>query len=147
MVAWLGAVLLALAVVWGTASPASADGQWQEVAKRVTSLIQEVPALYATGDVKAVESTIRKAYYEEYQASGLEDEIKHRLGADRSSAFSKGVVELRNLARDGAPQSEVDDQTGRLVTRLETDVADLESADSGADLGDHTGQVVAQREG
>ena len=62
---WLAVVLLALAVVWVGAAPASADTRWQEAADAVTSLLEEVPALYAGGDVKAVEATIRKAYYEE----------------------------------------------------------------------------------
>lgn len=137
-------VLLALAVVWGGAAPASADTRWQGAADAVTSLLEEVPALYASGDVKAVEATIRKAYYEEYQASGLEDEIKHRLGADRAKAFSNGVVELRNLARDGAPQTEVDDRTAQLVKQLATDLAELQDAPEVTDRWSRVAQSIAE---
>ena len=128
VVVLLGTALLALTLVWGSAAPAAADDRWQAVADSVTALLEEVPAQYQAGDLKAVESSIRKAYYEEYQASGLEDEIKHRLGAERSKAFQTGVVELRNLTRDQAPQAEVEQRTADLVTQLATDVAELESA-------------------
>lgn len=125
---WLLAGLLAVGLGWSLASPAAADDQWQEARDSVTSLLSEVPAQYAAGDVKAVEATIRKAYYEEYQASGLEDEIKHRLGAERSSAFQSGGVELRNLARDGAPGDEVEAFTAQLIEQLTTDVAEVQTA-------------------
>ena len=98
---WLAAAILAVAIGWGAASPAAADGQWQDTTDAVVALLEGVPAQHAAGDVKAAEAAIRKAYYEEYQASGLEDEIKHRLGAERSTAFQQGVVDLRNLAREG----------------------------------------------
>ncbi|MFT3889332.1 MAG: FTR1 family iron permease [Arachnia sp.] len=128
---WLtrgGAVLVALALLWLAVLPARADGQWTTVAETVSAMLEEVPAQYAAGDVKAVESTIRKAYYEEYQASGLEDEIKHRLGADRSGAFQDGVVELRNLARDGAPSADVEAKVAELTRLLATDVAEAAAA-------------------
>lgn len=144
MLAWMAAALLALAIAWGTAAPASADDRWQQVADTVAALLEEVPELYASGDLKAVEAAIRKAYYEEYQASGLEDEIKHRLGADRSKAFQTGVVELRNLARDGAPQSDVDDRTSQLVTQLNTDVAELQDAPEVTDRWSRVAQSIVE---
>ncbi len=126
------------------AAPASATDRWQEVADTVGALLKEVPALHASGDLKAVEATIRKAYYEEYQASGLEDEIKHRLGAERANAFRTGVVELRNLARDGAPQSDVDDRTSQLVTQLHTDVAELQQAPEVTDRWSRVAQSIVE---
>ncbi|MCW5952146.1 MAG: FTR1 family iron permease [Propionibacteriaceae bacterium] len=125
---WLVAALAVMAMTLGAAAPASADERWQQVAGTVASLLEDVPALYSEGDLKAVEATIRKAYYEEYQASGLEDEIKHRLGADRAKAFQSGVVELRNLARDEAPRADVENKTALLVGQLATDVAELQDA-------------------
>lgn len=125
---WLGTALLAWAMLGGTAAPATADDRWQAVADSVTALLEEVPGLYQAGDLKAVEATIRKAYYEEYQAKGLEDEIKHRLGADRAKAFQAGVVELRNLTRDQASQVDVEQRTAELVSQLAADVAELQDA-------------------
>lgn len=144
MFAWLAAVLLALVIVWGGAASASADTRWQGAADAVTSLLEEVPGLHAAGDLKAVEATIRKAYYEEYQASGLEDEIKHRLGAERSKAFQTGVIDLRNLARDGAPQADVDAQTALLVTQLGADVAELQDAPEVTDRWSRVAQSIVE---
>lgn len=122
---WIGAALLALTIAFGTTSPASAEDPWQDVAGTVTALLQEVPGQYASGDLRAVEATLRKAYYEHYQAQGLEDQVKHRLGAERSSAFSTGVVDVRNLARAGAPQAEVDAAIAALTAQLATDLEEL----------------------
>ena len=118
---WLAAAILAVAIGWGAASPAAADGQWQDTTDAVVALLEGVPAQHAAGDVKAAEAAIRKAYYEEYQASGLEDEIKHRLGAERSTAFQQGVVDLRNLAREGT-EADVEAKTAELVELLRADV-------------------------
>ena len=142
--AWLSALLLGLAIVWGAAAPAAAEDRWQAVADTVTSLLEEVPGQYQAGDLKAVEATIRKAYYEEYQASGLEDEIKHRLGAERAKAFQTGVVELRNLARDEAPQADVDERTAQLVTQLATDVAELQDAPEVTDRWSRVAQSIVE---
>jgi high-affinity iron transporter len=120
-------MLLAVAIGWGAASSASADGQWQDTTDAVVALLEGVPAQHAAGDVKAAEAAIRKAYYEEYQASGLEDEIKHRLGAERSTAFQQGVVDLRNLAREGT-EAEVEAKTAELVELLRADVAEAATA-------------------
>lgn len=123
---WIGAVLLALTVtVGGSATLASAEDPWQGIADTVTALLDEVPTQYASGDLKAVEATLRKAYYEHYQAQGLEDQIKHRLGADRSAAFSTGVVGVRNLTREGAPQADVEAAVTALTAQLATDLDDL----------------------
>ncbi|MFT3876498.1 MAG: FTR1 family iron permease [Propioniciclava sp.] len=120
----IGALWLALSLAI-SATPAAAEDPWQGVAGTVTSLIEQVPGQYAAGDAKAVETTLRKAYYEHYQAQGLEDQVKHRLGAERSAAFSKAVVELRNMTRDGAAQAEVEAATTALTARLAADMRDL----------------------
>lgn len=124
---WLSAALLTFSLASG-ATPAAANDPWQGIADTVTSLIDEVPGQYAAGDVKGIEATLREAYYEHYQAQGLEDQVKHRLGADRSGAFSKGVVELRNMTRDGASQADVEATTTALTGRLAADMRDLAAA-------------------
>lgn len=131
---WLGALLLAVAISWSAITPATADEQWVEVSETVTSLLAEVPALHQAGDDRAVEAALRKAYYEEYQVSGLEDEIKHRLGADRSSAFQTGIVELRNKSRDGASRG-IEQLTSALIAQLATDVEEVQTAPEVNDRG------------
>lgn len=125
MLVFVVALLAASAIAWGGHARAAADEPWEEVADQVTSLLAEVPGQYASGDLRSVEATLRSAYYEHYQAHGLEDQIKHRLGAERSTAFSSGLVEVRNLARDGAPQSEVEAAINALIAQLATDLDDL----------------------
>ncbi|MEA5053588.1 MAG: hypothetical protein VB093_09125, partial [Propionicimonas sp.] len=144
VVTWLCAAWLVCAIGWVTAAPASAEERWQTVADTVTALLDAVPGHYRDGDLKTVEATIRKAYYEHYQASGLEDEIKHRLGAERAKAFQTGVVELRNLARDQAPQAQVEQRTAQLVTQLATDVTELRDAPELTDRWSRVAQSIVE---
>ncbi|WP_051208832.1 FTR1 family iron permease [Propionicicella superfundia] len=141
---WLGALALAAAVVWGSTGTAAAQDDWQDVTESITSLLDEVPTLYADGDLKGVEANVRKAYYEEYQASGLEDEVKHRLGADRATAFQTGVVELRNLTRDGAPQADVKAAVAQLTTQLTTDVEEVRTAPEVSDRWGRVAQSIVE---
>lgn len=125
---WLAVAMLATLSLWGGAGTAHAQDDWDDVTSSVTTLLEEVPELYAADDLKGVESNLRTAYYDKYQASGLEDQIKHRLGADRSSAFQAAVVELRNSTREGAPQAAVDAEVNALIAQLTTDVEELSTA-------------------
>ena len=75
---WLAAMLLAVAIGWGAASPASADGQWQDTTDAVVALLE-------------------------------------------------GVVDLRNLAREGT-EAEVEAKTAELIELLRADVAEAATA-------------------
>ncbi|MFT4110034.1 FTR1 family iron permease [Propionicimonas sp.] len=124
----LAALALAVAALWFAAAPAAAEEQWQQVSDSIVALLEQIPDQYAAGDVKAVESTVREAYYEQYQVSGLEDDIKHRLGADRASAFRENLISLRNLARTDVPSSRIEQGVAALVAQLRTDVDDVNAA-------------------
>lgn len=125
---WLVALVLALAAWWGSAGIASAESAWQEAGDSVVALLEQIPEQYAQGDLEGVEATIRAAYYEEFQVSGLEDEIKHRLGAERAKAFQSDLLDLRTLARQEAPAEEVESAVEDLIAQLNTDLVDLEQA-------------------
>lgn len=125
MILFVGVVLAASMIALGGPARAAAEESWQDVADQVAALLTQVPGEYASGDLTAVESTLRKAYYDHYQAQGLEDQIKHRLGAERATAFSTGLVEARNLARAGASQAEIESAISGLIAQLTTDLEDL----------------------
>lgn len=135
----LSTVVLALAALLGVAGSASAEDQWQQVADSMVTLLDQVPAQYADADLKGVETTVRKVYYEQYQVSGLEDDIKHRLGADRASSFRTELVALRNAAEDKAPATEIQQRVDRLIAQLRTDVADVRVA---PEVNDRWGRVA-----
>lgn len=108
-------------------APAQADdGDWGTVAEQVIATIDQIPDQYQ--DQKGVERSIRKAYYEIYQVSGLEAQISHRLGDDRSDAFVDQLLSIRDLSRAGAAQTEVEGAVKTTVQMLRDDVTDLESA-------------------
>ena len=71
------ALVVALAfggLIWpsAAASQNSDLGQWADVVEVMQEKLNEVPE---AGDPSAVQTLIRQAYYENYQTSGLEDQV------------------------------------------------------------------------
>lgn len=121
------------------------DTDWDSVVDQMTETIQQVPDQYAAGDTEGVETSIRKAYYETYQVSGLEAQIDHRLGTDRADAFVTQLLALRDLARNAASQSEVEEATTATVGLLRADVADLAATPELNDQWTRVGQRIIER--
>ncbi|MFD1102449.1 FTR1 family protein [Schaalia naturae] len=121
------------------------DTDWDSVVEQMTETIQQVPDQYAAGDTEGVETSIRKAYYETYQVSGLEAQIDHRLGTDRADAFVTQLLALRDLARNAASQSEVEEATTATVDLLRADVADLAATPELNDQWTRVGQRIIER--
>lgn len=107
---------------------ARAEENWDSVVQAMSAKIEQIPGQYASGDLEGLNTSIRQAYYENYQPSGLEDQIKHRLSTERSDAFVKDLLDLRTQANNGVSQSEIAESTAKVVDTLKTNVADLADA-------------------
>lgn len=122
----LFAALVLLGGPQGNAAADNQDEDWHGVASEVTKKLSEASTAYQNNDVSGVETAIRQAYYESYQVSGLEDQIRHRLGRDVSSQFVDNLLGIRALARDGASQQDLDQAVGDVANELNSNVAALE---------------------
>ena len=121
-------LLFALCVVASqlVSAPAHAEeDSWDSVVSEMEGKINQIPEQYASGDLEGVERSIRQTYYEVYQVSGLEAQIDHRLGSERNDAFVDQLLSLRDLARDGVSQSDIDAGVAETITMLNDDVAEL----------------------
>ncbi|NJJ03941.1 OfeT family oxidase-dependent iron (Fe2+) transporter [Corynebacterium sp. HMSC036E10] len=106
--------------------PAHADSsKWDSIADQMATQLEQVADQHEAGDAEAVQSTIRKAYYELYQATGLEDQIKHRLGTDRTEGFVSELLGLRTLSQQNASPEEIGQAAAAVIERLRTDVSEL----------------------
>ncbi|MCI1747137.1 MAG: FTR1 family iron permease [Acidipropionibacterium sp.] len=122
------AIALAICLSPGSAPAAHADDpDWDAVAGQMIAKINQIPGQYQQKDQVGVEKSIRSAYYEIYQVSGLEAQVNHRLGDDRSDAFTKELLGIRTLTRDKAPQAKVQAAVDSTTKTLRTDVKDLKS--------------------
>ncbi|MGO1944844.1 MAG: FTR1 family iron permease [Ancrocorticia sp.] len=122
-------VVLLLALLSMSSAPSfAAEKDWDSYVQEITEKVTQIPEQYADEDLAGVETSIRQAYYEVYQVSGLEAEIDHRLGEDRNDAFVSQLLSLRDLTQGGASQEEVQDATDETIEILETNVADLDAA-------------------
>ena len=110
-------------------APAShAAENYDEVVAAMTQKIQQIPGQYEAGDLDGIKTSIRQAYYENYQTSGLEDQIKHRLGDERSSEFVKALLDLRTQANSGVPAADLEKSSMDVIGKLEANVKELEDA-------------------
>ncbi|WRS30749.1 FTR1 family protein [Actinomycetaceae bacterium MB13-C1-2] len=126
----IAALFLALCLVGAISAPsANADEKdWAPVAEQMEEILSGIPDQYAADDVTAIETSIRQAYYEVYQVSGLESEIDHRLGSEQAEDFYAQLLALRDLARGGASQEEVTNAVDDVMFQLQGDVAELADA-------------------
>ncbi|MDN6485972.1 MAG: FTR1 family iron permease [Ancrocorticia populi] len=125
------AMVIALCIVFlpFLSSPSyAADKDWDSYADQMIEKIEQIPDQYAAEDISGVETSIRQAYYEIYQVSGMEAEIDHRLGEDRSDAFVSQLLSLRDLSQNGVSQEEIEAATSETIELLQTNVADLKDA-------------------
>lgn len=123
-------VLLAALVVgpFLTITAYAASGEWDDAVSEMEAKINQIPEQYADEDQEGVETSIRQAYYEVYQVSGLEAEINHRLGEERNDEFVSQLLSLRDLTRDGSSQDVVEEKVAGTIGVLRTDVAELKDA-------------------
>ena len=127
-VLWLAVALLLAATTLFAPSAFAADDPWEAPTEQMVEKLEQIPGQYAAADQTGVETSIRQAYYEVYQVTGLESEIDHRLGDERNDAFVADLLHIRELTRDGAPQADVDDAVAAVVTDLQTNVTELATA-------------------
>ncbi|MFT3943159.1 MAG: FTR1 family iron permease [Ancrocorticia sp.] len=121
-------LLAALVMAPFLTAGAHAAGEWDAVVTEMEAKINQIPGQYAAGDQEGVETSIRQAYYEIYQVSGLEAEIDHRLGAERNDELVSQLLSLRDLTREGSSQDVVEEKVAGTIGVLRTDVAELADA-------------------
>lgn len=119
--------LVAMAPFLSAAAHATAE-KWDAAVAEMEAKINQIPVQYADGDQEGVETSIRQAYYEVYQVSGLEAEIDHRLGKERNDEFVSQLLSLRDLTREGSSQDLVEEKVAGTIGLLRTDVAELKDA-------------------
>ena len=119
--------LVAMAPFLSAAAHATAE-TWDAAVAEMEAKINQIPVQYADGDQEGVETSIRQAYYEVYQVSGLEAEIDHRLGKERNDEFVSQLLSLRDLTREGSSQDLVEEKVAGTIGLLRTDVAELKDA-------------------
>ncbi|WP_231294139.1 FTR1 family iron permease [Mobiluncus curtisii] len=140
------ALVVALAfggLIWpsAAASQNSDLGQWADVVEVMQEKLNAVPE---AGDPSAVQTLIRQAYYENYQTSGLEDQVKHALGRDVDDQFVAELLNLRNLSRDGASPEQLREASDKVVVSLKDTVTKLIKAPKVSDQWSRVADTIAQ---
>lgn len=129
------AVLLAVLVVftaaWFAPVAGASDNQskWEHTVKQVEAELEKIPAFAAEGNEKEIENSIRRAYYENYQVSGLQAEISHRLGSGKD-VFKDSLIQLRKDIQAGkiSGQDQVKKAVDSICADLSKKVKSLKSA-------------------
>ncbi|MCV0021408.1 OfeT family oxidase-dependent iron (Fe2+) transporter, partial [Mobiluncus curtisii] len=130
-------------LIWpsAAASQNSDLGQWADVVEVMQEKLNAVPE---AGDPSAVQTLIRQAYYENYQTSGLEDQVKHALGRDVDDQFVAELLNLRNLSRDGASPEQLREASDKVVVSLKDTVTKLIKAPKVSDQWSRVADTIAQ---
>ena len=127
-------------------APAHADDKdWSAVGDQMVAVIDQIPGQYQAQDQEGVEHSIRQAYYEIYQVSGLEAQIDHRLGDERADAFVAQLLSVRDLTRGAAPQAEVEAAVTATTQMLRDDIAELASTPELSDQWSRVGVRITDK--
>ncbi len=127
-------------------APAQADEKdWSAVGDQMVAVIDQIPGQYQAQDQEGVERSIRQAYYEIYQVSGLEAQINHRLGDERADAFVAQLLSVRDLTRGAAPQAEVEAAVTATTQMLRDDIAELASTPELSDQWSRVGVRITDK--
>lgn len=122
--------LIAALLMCVNCSIARADDadQWDQVAADIQSELETIPASYEAGDITAIQDATRRAYYEHYQVSGLEQQIQHRLGDELNDQFVADLLEIRSLASEENNADAVEMAVQQVIGELLNNVEDLKAA-------------------
>ena len=134
------AIFLFVGVFFALSSSITANAQeegWQPVVTKMEECLEGIPAEYASGDSKAVQNSIRKAYYDE-------DQIRHRLGRDRQEDFVAVLLTVRTLSNAGASQDEVEQAVKTAIDHLNKDVAELATTKTISDQWTRVAQAIVE---
>lgn len=106
------------------------QAQWEQVNQAIAEELHKLPAQAAAGDQDAVVATIRRAYYEIYQVTGLQAEISHNYGKDQGAEFNQDLLKLRNGIKSGeiSGEEQVKAAVDKVCANLDKKVKKLATA-------------------
>ncbi len=100
---------------------ATADADWQKVTNEIDKAVNAAIAQYASGDAKGAMMAIQDAYFDLFEASGMENKI-----GSRDSAFKTRIegyfTRMVSQIKAGQPLDTVKEQSQSLQTDLATAV-------------------------
>lgn len=101
-------VLLTLVFAAGGEACAAKYKTWREITDVMTGILEESCATYTgSGDAAKAKELVNQAYFDFYEALGVERAVKNYVSGRRASAVEYQFAEVKRLMTDGAPEAKV----------------------------------------
>jgi len=127
-----GAVFLL--AFWALIAPSPvfpADKDQQAAVEGISIALDKAMKSYAQGDAMAAKAKISDAYFNIFEASGMEKDIAGRIGEQRKIFHERMFAELRLGVTGKKPLDEIVEKKNSLIFELRKDAATLEKRSGG----------------
>ena len=110
--------------------PKAADAAqtWQQIHDRIGTEMQQVYAIYKTGDAEGAKDAVNNIYYGIYEKDGLESAVRSGISAKSANLTEYQFYTLKKAIRAGAPQAEIEAEGAKLLDMIQAEVTTLETA-------------------
>src|SRR3990170_8864708 len=143
-----GAVFLL--AFWALIAPSPvfpADKDQQAAVEGISIALDKAMKSYAQGDAMAAKAKISDAYFNIFEASGMEKDIAGRIGEERKIFHERMFSDLRLGVTGKIPLAVLAEKKDRLILELGKDAATLEKAAGGSSPLFVNAFVIILREG
>lgn len=103
-----------------------APGAWKEIQRAVVAQIREAGEAYKKGDVIAAKKILSDAYFEKFEAYGMEMVVKKHIASSRAYQLERMFGNIRK-SMTADDRSGVDKAIGELADALREDAATLDN--------------------
>lgn len=101
---------------------------WQQIHDRIGTEMQQVYAIYKTGDAEGAKDAVNNIYYGIYEKDGLESAVRSGISAKSANLTEYQFYTLKKAIRAGAPQAEIEAEGAKLLDMIQAEVTTLETA-------------------
>ncbi len=108
--------------------PSYGADRWGSVAESIGQSLEKSLELYTAGRQKEARAEVSRAYFDIFEAEGMEEAIAIHISTQRKTELEMGFASIREAIASGRPVSVVRERIDELTTRLTEDARRLSSA-------------------
>ncbi|HEY4708518.1 MAG TPA: FTR1 family protein [Thermodesulfobacteriota bacterium] len=118
-------IVPAAGLAWG------GENGWADTSSRIAGELQKAVSAYEAGDAPSAKAGVTGAYFDIFEAGGMEAAISERLGDSRKTELESMFAGLRGAISSGRPVEDVRGRATALAAAVEKNAARLDELERG----------------
>jgi len=121
-------ILLAAVFMLLPVGRADAAQTWQQIHDHIGTQLDQVYAIYESGNAEGAKDAVNDIYYGIYEKDGLESAVRSGISAKSANLTEYQFYTLKKVIRSGASPDEVRAEGAKLLDMVQVEVTTLETA-------------------